>query len=269
MKLSKNVMIGGVIVAVLLVGGGALAYKKASSKNTTSPTSGQTKKKKVAEPVNAISVDQRPYVQISPLADGRNLEVIIKAIQKPAQEAEYELEYQAGSLLQGAFGTIKLAPMPGIAKILLGSCSAGGACTYHTDISKGTLLLRFKGSENYALKSDWHYYENLRTKPSITSDDGKFSLSTGDLKSQRYAIIYNTPGYPAGLPGTPISDPFSLAVSDTLKGMATVTIQSDQTESAKIMSWNGKSWNELKTTVKGNALMAEGELSELYILVKK
>jgi hypothetical protein len=174
--LSPQIMVGAAVLAVVLLAGGGVAYWK--MKSAPVATKEEPKKRKIADPVNVIPVDQRPYIQIAPLADGRNLELIVKHLNKPATEAEYELEYQAGSLLQGAFGAIELPSVPAKATILLGSCSAGGACTYHTDVKGGTLLTRFKGDESYALKSDWRYFDNRLKEIELASKDAKFQLKS-------------------------------------------------------------------------------------------
>jgi hypothetical protein len=264
----KQMMIGGAIVLALVAGGGALAYAKMSGKNTQTAEQKPTKKK-IADPVNVLAADQRPYLQIVPVADGRNLELIVKSIKKPAAEAEYELEYQAGSLLQGAFGAIQLSSMPAQAKILLGSCSAGGACTYHTDIKGGTLLTRFRGDESYALKSDWRYFDNQAKDSQISSKDAKFQLASPELKTQRYMIVFNTAGYPEGLTGTPVSDPYSLAVSSTLKGSGDLSIRANEEGTLSIMGWDGKAWKAFETKVDGKTATAKVDLMELYIVVKK
>ena len=48
-------------------------------------------KKKIAEPLNVIPVAERPYMQISPVADGRNIQIIVKEVKKPAESVDYEL----------------------------------------------------------------------------------------------------------------------------------------------------------------------------------
>jgi hypothetical protein len=271
MKLKKQqqMIIGGVLLLLVLIGGGVFAWMKMQ------PQKGETlvnepKKKKTADPVNVLAVPERPYIQISPIADGRNLELIIKSLNKPATSVEYELEYQAGSLLQGAFGEIELGTVPAQAKILLGSCSAGGACTYHEDVKGGTLLTRFDGAERYALKSDWRYFDNRAKATEFASKDAKFQLTSKELTNQRYLIVFNTPGYPAGMPGTAISDPYSLAGSNNLKGTGNLTIRAnEEAPGATIVGWNGTAWQEFPTTADGKTLTAEVDLMELYVAVKK
>lgn len=269
---SKLMMIIAAVIGVLvLVGGGIFTYTKMKQKPVAETPQEEPKKRrtKVSEPLNVIGVAERPYVQISPLADGRNVEIIVKELKKPATELEYELEYQAGSLLQGAFGAIQLGTVPAKATILLGSCSAGGACTYHQDVQGGTLLTRYTGPENYALKSEWHYIDNAAKGTIATSKDEKFKLTSTNLRNQRFIIVFNTPGYAEGLEGTPVSDPFSLAVSSTLTGEGELSITANEEGTLEIMGYNGTSWQSFPTTVSGSTATAQVELMEQYIVVKK
>ena len=178
--IDRKLIVGGLIALVVIGGGGWLGYTKFWRK-TNSGVTDQPKKKKISEPVNVIAVDQRPYLQILPVADGRNLDLRIVSLQKPATSLEYELEYQAGSLLQGAFGQIDLNSLPTSKRILLGSCSAGGACTYHQDIKGGTLVGKFIGAENYSLKQDWRYFDNYGFRETqFASKDAKFQIESKD-----------------------------------------------------------------------------------------
>lgn len=254
------------VVLVLLVVGGVFAFSQLRGDQADSQPQ-QAQKKRVAEPTNVIPVDQRPYLSISPV-DARNLSLSVNAVKKPATAVEYELEYQAGSLLQGAFGELELGTLPASKTILLGSCSAGGACTYHEDIQGGSLLTRFTGPENYALKSDWRYFDNQAKETAVGSKDAKFQLEASSLASHRYLIVFNNAGYPEGLEGTPISDPYSLSSSAALTGTGTLTIRANEEGGTTIMGWDGEDWQEFETTVNGKELTAEVDLLELYIAVK-
>lgn len=267
----KKNLLAPVVVGILVVGGLAFGAKqimnwlKPSEKSTT-------QKNKVAEQVNVLSVDQRPYVQISPLADGHNIILIVKDLKKQVAKAEYELEYQSGTLLQGAFGDIDLPSVPAQEQVLLGSCSAGGKCSFHEDVQGGKLLLRFMNSDTdkYVLKSDWRYLDNKNKENQVASKDAKFQLTSPDLAKMRYVVVYNSPGYPEGLKGTPVSDAYSLAVSSDLAGTGDVTIRATEGgDSLKLMGYDGKTWKELKAATEDKTVTATGvDLMELYVVVK-
>lgn len=257
-----------VIALVLVVGGVFAATRFLGGNNTVQPEEQQ--KKRVTLPVNVIPLEERPLVTIEPLADGRNIEIGISAIRKDASEAEYDLRYQAGTLLQGASDVFDLSELPLSEKILLGSCSAGGACTYHEDVKGGTLEMTFTGgSDPYALKSDWKYIDNQTKQTEFSSRDAKFQLNTEDLGSSRYIIIFNAFGVPEGLSGTVVSSPYSLTTASELSGEGELTIRANDDGGTTIMGWNGSEWQEFDTQVDGKTLTATVELLPLYVAVKK
>jgi hypothetical protein len=227
-------------------------------------------KNKVAEEVNVIPVAQRPYARIVPLADGHNVTLHVIALNKQAKTVEYELEYQSGSLLQGAFGLIELDKMPAQEQVLLGSCSAGGKCSYHEEVTGGKLLLRFEGDEKYVLRSDWRYVDNADKSTQVASKDSKFQLESDALKTQPYMVVYNSPGYPEGLKRNVVSDHYSLTTSSSLSGKGELTIRATQdlTDSAKIMGYDGQKWHEFAGKVVEKTITAEVELMDLYVVVE-
>lgn len=263
--MSKKIVIPLVVLVLLALGiGGFFLLRKS---NTTETAETQPGKKIVVEEVNTLPVAERPYLKLHPEADGHNVTFTIESQKKTATEAEYELEYQAGTLLQGAFGKVDLAQLPSSTKILLGSCSAGGACTYHTDVQGGTLLTRYSDTKNFALKSEWRYFDNATKSPDIASKDAKFQLSSPELAKQRYMIVFNTPGYPEGLEGTPASEIFSLETSSALSGKGTLSLRADQEGVTKIAVWDGAEWQYVDGTGDGKTVTAEVPLAMLYVAV--
>ncbi|MBU0576747.1 hypothetical protein KJ707_03045 [Patescibacteria group bacterium] len=254
------------MLAILIIGGGIFIVFKSKSKSNTIPEI--TQKKRIEEPTNVIAVSERPYIQITPNADGHNLSLIVNEIKKDATSVQYELEYQAGSLLQGAFGKIELNSLPAVEKILLGSCSAGGACSFHEDVQGGSLLTRFDGPEPYALKSRWKYIDNAGSETTFSSQDAKFQIDSKDLKKQRYLVIFNTAGYPDGLKREPVSEIYSLTGSSKLSGTANLTIRAQEEGEFIIMGFDGQQWHEFDTTTSAKMASAEVKLMELYVLVK-
>ena len=82
-------------------------------------------------------------------------------------------------------------------------------------------------------------------------------------------IIYNSPGFPAGLRGTPVSDPYSLTASGILAGSAQVSIRAGEEGKLVIMGYDGQQWRELPTTVEGKTASGHGQLMELYLVVNQ
>lgn len=221
-----------------------------------------------AEVLNQLPVGERPYVVLTPQADGRNVTLSVVALNKPASMAKYELEYQAGTLLQGAFGDIELTEVPQSKTILFGSCSAGGACTYHTDIKGGSLLTRMVGDSTDALKADWRYFDNAARESQVASKDAKFQLESDQLARQRFIIVFNGFGYPEGLEGTPVSDPYSLQTSAELSGTGQLTLRAQEEDNLQVAVWDGSEWSYIDGSVDGKSITAEVPLAELYVAVQ-
>ncbi len=269
MKKNLPLIIAAVGILIVLIGGSVFAYTKMSKKPADAGKKEETKKKRVSLTPNLIPVAERPYIQISP-KDGRNITLSINEVKKSATSAEYELEYQTESNLEGAVGTLELASLPVSKDILLGSCSAGGACRYHKDVKGGTLLVKMMGGEAYAVKTDWKYIENTKRESEFSSKDGKFQISSKDLAKQGLLIIFNSPGYPKTPSGTVISDVYTLSTAGALSGKATVTIRAaEEAAGAKILGWDGSAWKEFSTKMDGKSATAEVDFMDAYVVVKK
>lgn len=268
MKMNRKMMtIGAVILVVLALLGGGLYYVFG---NKTQTTEEQTKnKKRVSEPENILPVAERPVIYLIPKADGHNIDIIINEVKKAATDAEYTLEYQTGTLVQAQENVISLASLPITETVFLGTCSAGGKCTYHEDIPGGSLRTRFAGDQSYVLKSDWKYVDNKAKETAVSSKDAFFQIDSKELAKQAYIIIFNGPGYPEGLTGTPVSDPYVIQGSSALSGTANLTVRATQEGNLTLMGWDGKEWHEFKGTVDGKSVTAEVELMPLYIVVTK
>jgi len=257
-----HLVLGGVLLLVVVVAVLFWRSKPASQEEKASP-----EKKRIVQPVNIIPQAERPYIAISPLADGRNITITINALQKPATEVEYELEYQAGTLLQGAFGSLQLTALPAEEKILLGSCSAGGACTYHEDVRGGSLTTNFIGQESYGIKTEWKYLDNKAKETSFSSKDGKFQINSKALAKVRYLIISQASGVPKGLEGTIASEPYSLELSSSTTGEATISIRATSEDALTIVGWDGSDWKSFPTTQEGKLATTTVPLLPLYVAI--
>ncbi|MBD3250576.1 MAG: hypothetical protein GF381_03350 [Candidatus Pacebacteria bacterium] len=265
MKNNKLPLISAALLLTIIGTGVWLYSRKVNSKITVEP---QAQKKKITLPVNIIPQEEAPYLRLVPV-DSHNIQIEVAQVKKPADSMEYELEYQSGSLLQGAFGEIMISELPAIEKILLGSCSAGGSCTYHEDITGGTLLLSFDGPEDYALKNGWRYFENTDRETEFGSKDAKFLVKSDDLAAKSYLIVYNSPGYPAQLPGKLRSPVYQLSTAGTLIGQGQVTIKADQDSPNLILvGYDGQEWQELESVIEDRTVTATGKLMEAYAVIE-
>lgn len=256
-------------VGLLLLLGLGFAVYSATKKPAETTEAPAPKKKTTLRNYNVIEVSERPYLQIKPI-DARNISIVVSEVKKEATVADYELEYQTGTLVQGAFGQITLATLPTIEKILFGSCSAGGACTYHEDIKGGELRAFFSGgAEAYDLKSNWRYFENTQKETAFSSKDAFFQIDSTSLATARLLVVYNSPGYPGEVEGELVSEVYSLASSAPLTGTATLSIRSREEGNLTIMGWDGSKWNTFETTSDGKTATATVDLAEAYVVVRE
>lgn len=254
----------GVILLVLV--GGIFMLTRGKDEAPAEDTT--LKKRKISEPVNVIDLEDRPYIMVEPNDDSRNLTIVVDNLKKDASSMDYELEYKSGSLQQGVFGSLSLDSFPASTKQLMGSCSAGGSCTYHTDVTGGTLVTRFVGKENYALKTEWRYIENSTKDTAMGSTDAKFQLTSKELGGVRLAIIGDASGLPDDVKGTVVSAPYYLSTVPNVSGTAELTMRANEEGDLKIMGWNGTEWTEFEGTVDGKTITAQVELMQAYVVVK-
>lgn len=230
------------------------------------------KKPPINEPLNVIDLGERPYLTLQPRNDGRQITLSIDSLPKPATEMEYELEYQAGTLLQGAFGSLALDDLPTSTDILLGSCSAGGACSYHQDVTGGTIILKFRGEENYVLKNEWRFIETDASDGAFSSRDGKFQLSAAKtLDNSNIVIISQTSGLPGDFEGEILSGPYGLYPSQGLPDSKQASLDlriAEEDSKATIYGWDGQTWVAFDTSVTDKTASATVDLLEVYIAAR-
>ncbi len=271
MKRKQVIFLACTVVALMVLGILLSLQKLFTSKDApVASPSPVVVKKKISDPVNIIPVGDRPYIVISPDTTGKHVVLNIKELKKPSTGLDYELEYQSGELLQGAFGNIDTSTMPVQKDILLGSCSAGGACSYHANVKGGSFLAKFNASESFAVKTDWKFFENNTKEKQISSKDAKFQMESPGLAKIKYAVVYNSPGYPGTPPGEVISDIYTFSTSSPVLGEAKLLIRATQEASeAIIVGWDGKSWLEFSSKVDGKNVSASVDHLEAYLVVKK
>lgn len=259
------IIIAVIVGLSILAGGGWLVAKQLTQQPETASKS---TRKQFTAPTNVIAVTERPYVYLQPHADGRNISLHINQLNKAADNVEYELEYQSGSLLQGAFGQIALSSLPANAKVLLGSCSAGGACTYHEDVQGGSLLLKFDGSDPYALKQDWRYLSLNKESNIIASRDAKLQLESSEFAKAGYAIIYNTPGLPSGTTGTIASEAYAVQTTVQPSKDLSLTLRANEEGELQLWGYQAGKWEKLTAETSGKTISATVPLMEIYVATK-
>lgn len=225
------------------------------------------------EPVNVISVAERPYLRLTPTADGKRLVVQIDTLPLPAKLGLYEIEYQAGTLLRGVSGSIDLeeATLPVSSTVDMGTCSTGGTCSYDKGVTGGTLEVQFSADPNFAVRTDWRYLEGATAKGLFASRDTKFQMNAGKLLDKTaYVIISETSGLPGPVDKTLASDPYGVFASSTLpSGEVEVSIRVDASlANASILSWDGSAWQTHTAIVKDSKASATVPLAVSYVVVE-
>ena len=263
--MQKKLIIAGLIGLIVIIAG-VLAFTNLRARQANIE---EAKPVKPVEKVNLIPVEERPYVSILPNQNGRNLVITIHDLKKPADEAEVEVEYQTGELLQGAMLPMELNEFPNSVDMLLGSCSAGGKCSYHEDVTGGSLLLRFLGDEKYALKNDWAFIENTDKETTFVSRDSKFRIEGAGLARVTHAVILQSPGLPQNVEKRLLSAPYAVQLASPNRGEVSVSIRlNEDVADATILGWDGQAWEELATTVADKQATGSGPLYEAYIAVE-
>lgn len=258
------------LVIIVLAAGGFFGYKKFFAKKKKEEPKKVVSKK--AQLVNQIELGKRPYLTLVPREDGREVSMTIDKLQLGEENVEYELEYQAGNMIQGAGGRIDFTqePAPVTKKLLFGSCSKG-KCTYDENVSGGSLTLTFAGKEGYALKGDFTLNKMSEKEGIFSSRDAKVSLEVGskDLPADVYVIVASTMGLPGKVEGKVISGPvgFFTANKATLKS-ATLTFKShDDLSKAKIMMWDGSQWQDLEGKAGEEEISASVDQLGVFVLM--
>lgn len=228
---------------------------------------------KVEEPVNTVPVSERIYTTIdfnksSKFPTGREVTITITD-NKGASQIGYELEAQAGTSVQSGIGSIdtKNVQKPYEKNVLLGSCSAGGACSYYQDVKGGALILRFIGSSIGNLKGEWSYAVP-GNDGKLSSRDAKFQLDAPKLKDA-YTIISQTMGVPQPTSSDILAGPYHIASTASAMGDISVTIHlSEDSPKATLLFWDGVKYQTLKSSLSGKTLTAKISISGTYLVTK-
>lgn len=232
-----------------------------------------TTRPKIQEPVNTVPVSDRPYATLGitragkyPL--GREVELVVYD-NKGAEKIEYELEYQAGTSVQAGLGSFfsQSEKLPYRKSVLLGSCSAGGACSYHEDVKGGTILLRLKNSSVGNVKGEWNYYKT-DNGGKVSSKDGKFQVVAPKLNGS-YAVVTQTMGLPKAITTDLLAGPYHIdSNAKTVGNMDLTMILSEEAVKPKLLFWDGKAYKESKNSVDGKTLKATVTSLGTYLVVK-
>lgn len=239
--MKKYFIVGAiVIVGLIVLAGGAFFILKNKEKPEVVPTP------KVNNQVIETSIGERPFVSLTPRADGRELTLEISRI-KNAETIEYELTYLAGDLSRGVIGTITPQGDTMVSrKLLLGSCSKN-MCKYDENVEQGTLTLKFRAADGVRkFTSDFHLQNGVKE---LSLNDGSFKLeSLATLNS--YYITMSTIGLPGDVKFVELG-PYGIFTSGSslISGAKVSFADFPGTDYPRptIFYWTGGEWEGLET----------------------
>ena len=193
------------------------------------------------------TLEERPYVQLIPRADGKEFTLKIANIQN-ADTIEYELVYLAGDLSRGVIGSINYQGESEVSRdLLLGTCSRN-VCKYDEGVEEGSLTLKFRSDEGVRkFVTDFHLQNGT---DELTSKDGQFKLGSSKL-GDGYILTMPTIGLPSEVEGEVLAGPYQAfsASGLSVKGMG-LEVSLEGNGSELVLSlWDGDAWLELEEAV--------------------
>lgn len=223
--MNKKKLLVGLFFSVLLAGCGA--KKDEASQNTEQ-----------RQLINAMAIKDRPYVAIFPHSTNKLITFLFYK-KGEIKNISTEIEYLSGNALKGARSSINPQSFPYSQAFLLGSCSAGGKCSFDTDITTGTIKTKFElGSEIHVLKSNYVFIG----KDSETTTDQKLSFKPeGKLKSN--IILSGNHGYIGDVTGEVVAEPASLLTTGSEPVKGTLKILAENITKAWI--YDGSTYKEI------------------------
>lgn len=262
----KPMMIMGIIALVVI---GLVGFMWMRSRGTK-PVEQVQQPKKVQVPVNLIAIEERPYVELIPLAERNKLQLVIHERKKAAETVEVVLEYDRNKGVMDA--VLKEFPLTNPVQkeeIFLGSKSAGGHTTYHDDVIGGTYTLNFE-DEDYALKESWRYSDSETAYSEFSTSDGFFQVKLDKPYQTGKIVVMKSPGYPGDLEGELIAGPYLFrGVGALPEATAEVTIRtSEESATAKLMGWDGEEWQEIEATIAGRSITAQTTAYQIFVVLK-
>ncbi len=184
------------ILAIVFSGLFLSACGKNKSENTVLPTPTP----KMVE----IELDQKPYISLTPRADGHEIKLKIVNIPDNITQIEYELIYLAVDgnleLEKGAGDTVKVEGSSLEKDILLGTASCTNGCKYKYDegITGGTLSLIFINHSGQMTAHETPF--TLASSSDINSQDSfsleDFNITTKSVAAGQFFILLKNFGLP-------------------------------------------------------------------------
>lgn len=238
-----------VIIALGLIGGGGYYFFKKSTAPVVEEQTDLNSESDIAE----LALEQRPFVSLTPSADGHNLHLTVNKIPSNSTTVEYNLFYMnAQGVSQGATGSGKTNGSTSLERdVLLGSCSSG-KCKYDEGVEKGTLEIKLRDSKGKLVAKTMSTPFHLMKAPTevTLAESSSFSLKLDKANKADFFVAMQTIGIPTGLPGALSGGSYGVFSSAKSSVGGTVTIVGN----GDIYLFSGSSWSKLtsgKTTKLG------------------
>lgn len=200
--------------------------------------------------INQLEIDKRPFVALFPHPSGKLLTLMID---KPGDipEAKIEVEYLSGNSLKGGRASVEFpTDLPYTRSFLLGTCSAGGSCSFDTDLSTGTLKTSFTlGSDLHVLKDTFVFIDG-----ESSTSDLRLKFTPQDTLSG-IQILSFTHGF-LGEIDQKVTQPGVLLTSSNsrlISGQLSIKAPKAQ----KLYYYNGQQYQKLKAQKQDQYLVAE------------
>ncbi len=204
--------------------------------------------------INQLEINQRPFVALFPHPTGKLLTLMID---KPGDipEAKLEIEYLSGNSLKGGRATVEFpTDLPYTRSFLLGTCSAGGSCSFDEDLSTGTVKTNFTLGDNlHVLKDTFVFIDGETSTSDLRLKFDPQSPLTG------IQILAFTHGY-LGQTDLEVTQPGVLITSSNSRDIAgQLSIKAPQAQ--KLYYYNGQEYQEIEAQKEGQYLVADIDLS--------
>jgi len=237
-----------IVLVVLLLG---VAAYFAFFRDKLGPSSPPVQNKR--QIINALPYDQRPFVALFPHPTNKLITLLVdKAVSD--SDITIDIEYMSGNSLKGGRTSLALPfSLPHTQAFLLGSCSAGGKCSFDTDITTGSVKTKLeRNNEIHVLKSNFVFLTDERT---ATSDQK--AVFTPDV-DPGIAIMAQTHGYIAELEGELAAEP--IAITTTSAKDVVGTLELIAPDATAVYYYDGEAYQALDFNTVANKLVIDLDL---------
>jgi len=188
--------------------------------------------------INELDYSQRPFFLLTQHSTGKLLTLYLDRADQ-VESATVDIEYLSGDLLKGARSNIDSPGNDDFAQaFLLGSCSAGGKCSFDQDLVSGSTKVKLslnKDDSLHILKGAFSFV----TEDSVTTTDGRFTYTPD---STGYQLLVDTLGLPADLDGDPYLYPLAITSSSSnISGQMSVQAK----EVASVLIYDGQDYQSV------------------------